>query len=52
MVVTPLDFSTPVTYSAPSPWVPSDVVENLNGWFEEWLNIYLCPASKFNDFFS
>ena len=30
---------TPVVYSAPPPWVPSAVVENLNGCAVGWTNV-------------
>ena len=51
MVVTPLDFVTPSVYSSPPPWVPSFVVENLNGWEAEWLNVYVVPVLSIKDFF-
>ena len=45
------DVSTPFTNSEPPPWVPSDWVDNLNGWSVECSNLYVLPTSKLRDFF-
>ena len=50
IVVIPLDLVTPSTYSTPPSWVPFGVVENLNGWALEWVNVYVVPTFRISDF--
>ena len=47
--VMPEKVSIPLVYSDPPLWIPSLVVENLKGWDDEWLKLYVFPASRVID---
>ena len=39
IVVPDVPVLTPEVYSLPPTWVPSAVIENLNGWAVGWINV-------------